>query len=442
MVDFSRDMIQQTNAFIGEQQFLFNRDYDQSYTQSKTYIKLTDYKMRDEIEKNTNEFMSRNFPGAVVSISPQQNIFERIFSASEVPLVVELSLMKENKVPPVDKVMTITNKLRDKWPDSGISPPPVEDKITLQLNPDRLLLYDVDPMNVYNTLKTSLSQNNIGELRASYELLPIVLSDKQKQISDIIYNSFVDNRKKTAIPVSEIVQVKRVYDYKTIKGGLHGEYVPLSMNVVTNRPALLTDEIRNMLSEDHRINVSFSGALITGQRLFRELAVILVIALLLLYFILAAQFESLTQPLIVLLEIPIDIAGALLLVLLWGGTINVMTMIGLIVMSGGIINDSILKVDTINNLRDEGMGLVEASYTGGSRRLKPIIMVAMASLISTAPILFSSGLGSELQRPMALALVGGMSLGTVVSLFFIPLAYWYIYRSRGTGQGAGRVASR
>jgi multidrug efflux pump subunit AcrB len=97
-------------------------------------------------------------------------------------------------------------------------------------------------------------------------------------------------------------------------------------------------------------------------------------------------------------------------------------------LSGLIKHDSILKVDTINNLRKEGMGLLESIYTAGSRRLKPILMVAMASLVSTIPILFSSGIGSELQRPMALALIGGMSLGTVVSLFFIPLAYWYIYR--------------
>jgi multidrug efflux pump subunit AcrB len=97
-------------------------------------------------------------------------------------------------------------------------------------------------------------------------------------------------------------------------------------------------------------------------------------------------------------------------------------------MSVLIINDSILKVDTINNLRKEGMCLKEAIFTGGSRRLKPIIMVALSSLVSTFPILLSGGMGSELQRPMALALIGGMSLGTVVSLYFIPLAYWFIYR--------------
>jgi len=204
----------------------------------------------------------------------------------------------------------------------------------------------------------------------------------------------------------------------------------VNLNILKNRPLVITGEIRNIKNTDPSLSVSFSGSLITGQKLFRELAIVLIVALLLLYFILAAQFESLIQPFIVLLEIPIDIAGALLLVILWGGTINIMTMIGLIVMSGVIINDSILKVDTINNLRAEGLGLKEAIYTGGSRRLKPIIMVAMASLVSTAPILFAHGIGSELQRPMALSLIGGMSLGTVVSLFFIPLAYWYIYRRK------------
>ncbi|MGC1392156.1 MAG: efflux RND transporter permease subunit, partial [Bacteroidales bacterium] len=221
-----------------------------------------------------------------------------------------------------------------------------------------------------------------------------------------------------------------VHDYKTIKGGLRSEYVPVSMNIRTNKPEVLTRSIKNLLSKDPDIDVNFSGSLITGQKLFRELIIVLIVALLLLYFILAAQFESLTQPIIVLLEIPIDIAGALLLVKLWGGTINIMTMIGLIVMSGVIINDSILKVDTINNIRREGIGLLEAIYTAGSRRLKPIVMVALAALVSTFPIVLSSGIGSELQRPMGLAIIGGMSLGTVVSLFFIPLAYWYIYRKK------------
>jgi len=428
MIAYSDEMILQTNSFIGEQQFLFNRDYDQSYTQATVYVKAHDYDLKDIIERNSYDFNGKNYPEASINIAPQQNIFEKIFATDESPLIVEVSLMKEKEVPPVEKMTGIIGRLREQWPGAGISPPPLEDKILLRLDPDKLLLYDIDPTVVYNTLKTSLNKNNIGELRASYEMLPIVLSDREKQVSDIVSSEFVLNKSNQSIPVNEIVSVQRVYDYKTIKGGLYSEYVPVNMNITTNTPARVTADIRALVTSDPALDVRFSGGLITGQRLFKELAIVLIVALLLLYFILAAQFESLTQPLIVLLEIPIDIAGALLLVKLWGGTINIITMIGLIVMSGVIINDSILKVDTINNLRREGMPLLKAIYTGGSRRLKPIIMVAMASLVSTAPILVSSGMGVELQRPMALALIGGMSLGTVVSLFFIPLAYWYIYR--------------
>jgi multidrug efflux pump subunit AcrB len=428
MVDHSKDLTLQTNSFIGEQQFLFNRDYDQSYTQARVYIKAGNYDLRNEVEKKSYDFIMKNYPGAMMEVRSQQNIFEKIFSASESPLIVEVSLMKEKEVPRVDQMMKIVGNLQQQWPGAGISLPPLEDKIMLRLDPDRLLLYDVDPAMVYTTLKTYLNQNNIGEVRASYEILPIVLSGKEKQVSDIVGSEFILNKASQPIPVNQLVSIQRMHDYKTIKGGMYSEYVPLNMNISSNAPAKVTADIRALVTSDPTLDVRFSGGLITGQKLFRELSIVLLVALLLLFFILAAQFESLTQPLIVLLEIPIDIAGALLLVKLWGGTINIMTMIGLIVMSGVIINDSILKVDTINNLRREGLGLKEAIYTGGSRRLKPIIMVAMASLVSTAPMLVSSGIGSELQRPMALALIGGMSLGTVVSLFFIPLAYWFIYR--------------
>jgi len=421
-------LVLQSNSFIGEQQFLFNRDYDLSYTQAKVYIKARDYRAQKELGEDFNRFLGQRWPGAAVSIAAQQNIFEKIFSASEVPLVVEVSLMKEKEVPPVEVMTGIVARMQEQWPGAGISNPPLEDKILLRIDPDRLLLYDVEPMTLYNTLKAALNRYNIDQLRASYEILPIVLSGKEKQVSDIISTEDVLNKTGKPVPVRELVRIQRVHDYKAIRGGMNGEYVPVYMNVETNRPTDITRRIRSIAGSDQNLNVSFSGSLITGQKLFQELAIILFVALLLLYFILAAQFESLVQPFIVLLEIPIDIAGALLLVLIWGGTINIITMIGLIVMSGVIINDSILKVDTINNLRAEGLGLKEAIYQGGSRRLKPIIMVAMASIFSTAPILFSQGMGSELQRPMALALIGGMSLGTVVSLFFIPLAYWYIYQ--------------
>jgi multidrug efflux pump subunit AcrB len=156
--------------------------------------------------------------------------------------------------------------------------------------------------------------------------------------------------------------------------------------------------------------------------------IILLVSVLLMYFILTSQFENFLQPLIVLAEIPIDIAFALVVLWLTGHTLNLMSAIGIVVTIGVILTDSILKIDLINELRKGGMPLMEAIHTGGVRRLRAIIMTALTSLFSMIPILFTFDIGSELQKPLAIAMISAMTIGTVVSIFLIPLLYWVIYR--------------
>ena len=152
------------------------------------------------------------------------------------------------------------------------------------------------------------------------------------------------------------------------------------------------------------------------------------IMILLMYFILAAQFESFLQPLIVLLEIPIDVAASLLVLWICGHTLNLMSAIGIVVTCGIIINDSILKLDAINELRKEGVPLMEAIHEAGRRRLRPIIMTSLTTIFGMVPLLFTFDMGSELQKPLSIAMISAMLIGTVVSLFIIPLVYWFIYR--------------
>ena len=159
-----------------------------------------------------------------------------------------------------------------------------------------------------------------------------------------------------------------------------------------------------------------------------ELTVILFVSLLLMYFILCAQFESFLQPLIVLMEIPIDTAFALLALWVFGHTLNLMSAIGIIVTCGIVVNDSILKMDAINELRKAGMPLVEAIHTAGRRRLRAIIMTSLTTVFAMVPLLFTSDMGSEMQKPLSIAMIGSMVVGTLVSLFIIPLIYWFIYR--------------
>ena len=161
-----------------------------------------------------------------------------------------------------------------------------------------------------------------------------------------------------------------------------------------------------------------------------ELIVVLTVAFLLLFFILAAQFESLVQPLIILSEILVDIVGALLILWLLGASINLMSLIGLVVMCGVVINDSILKVDTINKLRKNGYSLIRAIMEGGSRRIKPIVMTSLTTILAVLPFLYRGDMGSDLQYPLSLTLISGMIVGTVVSVFYVPVFYYTIYKSK------------
>lgn len=106
-----------------------------------------------------------------------------------------------------------------------------------------------------------------------------------------------------------------------------------------------------------------------------------------------------------------------------------MSMIGVVVMCGIIINDSILKVDTINRLRKK-YSLVRAIIVGGKRRLSPILMTSLTTILAIAPFLVRGNMGADLQFPLSVALIGGMILGTIVSIFFIPVLYYNIYRKR------------
>ena len=189
-------------------------------------------------------------------------------------------------------------------------------------------------------------------------------------------------------------------------------------------------DVKTVVQKAGDWELGFSGSFFSNKKMLEELVVILFISILLMYFILASQFESFVQPLIVLLEIPIDVAFALLLLWICGHTLNLMSAIGLIVTCGIIINDSILKLDAINELRKEGMPLMEAIHEAGRRRLRPIIMTSLTTILAMVPLLFSFDMGSELQKPLSVAMIGAMFIGTLVSLFIIPLIYWFIYKEK------------
>jgi multidrug efflux pump subunit AcrB len=210
-----------------------------------------------------------------------------------------------------------------------------------------------------------------------------------------------------------------------VYGSKIGSYIPLRISLPDEQVNNVIAKVKELASTHAAIIPSFAGSYFRNKQLIREMLIVLVISIVLLFFILAAQFESLGLPFIVLIEIPIDIAGGLLILYLAGSSLNVMSLIGFVVMGGIIINDSILKIDTIKQLRKSGMPPLEAVLEGGRRRLKPILMTSLTTIIAIIPQIFGSGVGAQLQQPLSFTILGGMSIGTFVSLFMVPLLYLY-----------------
>ena len=207
-------------------------------------------------------------------------------------------------------------------------------------------------------------------------------------------------------------------------------FYPVEILYSGNNPYPLLDKIRNAVRDTGDFDVSFEGSWFSDRMMISELSLVLAVALVLLYLILASQFESLVQPLIILSEIVIDIFGALAVLWLCGVSVNLMSMIGLIVVCGIVINDSILKIDTINRLRKQGLGLKHAIMTAGHRRLKAIVMTSLTTILSVCPFLARGSMGDDLQYPMSLVIIAGMIVGTTVSLLIVPMIYYEVYRKK------------
>jgi multidrug efflux pump len=151
-----------------------------------------------------------------------------------------------------------------------------------------------------------------------------------------------------------------------------------------------------------------------------------IFAVIFIYLVLAAQFESFRDPFIVMLSVPLSIAGALGLLLPLGGTLNIYTQIGLVTLVGLITKNGILIVEFANQQQEKGLEFLEALLTGASLRLRPILMTTFCLLLGVLPLIFASGAGAVSRHQMGLILFGGMSFGTLLTLFVVPTAYYFM----------------
>ncbi|HEY9138894.1 MAG TPA: efflux RND transporter permease subunit, partial [Terriglobus sp.] len=197
----------------------------------------------------------------------------------------------------------------------------------------------------------------------------------------------------------------------------------------------LTTPIQKIVDEANPprgIDVTLTGSVTSMNASFRSFAIGLTLSVVLLYLILVAQFRSFLDPFIILLALPPGITGVILALLLWGTTLNVMSLMGVVMLAGIALSNSILIVEFAHHLIAHGMEVKEAITMSCRVRLRPILMTSLATLIGLLPMALKLGEGSESYAPLAQALIGGLTLSVLLTIFLVPAGFYLAYGKRSS----------
>ncbi len=187
--------------------------------------------------------------------------------------------------------------------------------------------------------------------------------------------------------------------------------------------------------------IKIRGTVQAMRESFKSFGLGLILSTLLVYLVLVAQFKSFVDPVLILLAVPTGLAGVLLILWLSGTTLNVMSLMGVVMMVGIVVSNSILIVEFTNRLREEGRPLREAVSHACRVRMRPVLMTSLATLIGLLPMALKLGTGSEAYAPLARAIIGGLAVSVVLTMFIVPAAYLMIYRRREAAEQAALAAT-
>lgn len=422
------DRILQSTVMAGVQQFVLSHTEENGVAEATVYLKCHDPGDVDPVRESILNYLAENAPAARCSFGVSGNVFDMIFAEREAVLTARLRSTTGRSADP-EQLQRLLDRIQAALPEQEVPQVAMQEDILYIAQPEQMALYGVTYNDLIATLRNALNENTLFTITTGDESLPVVIGNDLHDLDGLLGNTFIHTAE-AEIPVGVLMRQTMARDLKHVVAGAEGNYYPLDLSPRAKDVPSIMATIRDCAADDEHFEVSFSGSYFSNRGMVGQLVGVLVVALLLLFFILAAQFESLVQPWIILSEIIIDLFGALLVLWLLGQTLNLMSMIGLIVVCGIVINDSILKIDTINTLRRRGMGLKHAIMEAGRRRLKAIVMTSLTTILAVAPFLSRGDMGSDLQLPMSLVIISGMIVGTLVSVFFIPLAYYEIYKPR------------
>jgi HAE1 family hydrophobic/amphiphilic exporter-1 len=367
------------------------------------------------------------FPDLNYSIVKEQSTLAQFlaFSTAEVGLKVkgeDLIRLKNIAEELVEKLRDIKG-IADLNTNIGEGKP----EFLIKIKKDALEKYNITPQAIGGYLVDAVRgkvATQFKELEKKYDILVRMEEASRENIESLLDEQI--QYRESLIPLRELVSYEMAKGPKEVRRENQQREVLITANLRGTKISQVVPKIQEKIDElslPFGYRVAFSGEQEEMSQSFRSLIFAFSLAVLLVYMIMAAQFESLLHPFLILFTLPMGLTGAIWALFLTGQTLNVISVIGMVVLAGIVVNDAIVKIDYTNQLRKKGLTAREAIMEASRVRLRPILMTTVTTAFGLFPMSLGLGRGSELQQPLAISVVGGLILATFLTLILIPIAY-------------------
>jgi len=307
-------------------------------------------------------------------------------------------------------------------------------EIRIEIDRERAADLGVQVESIGRTLESLLGGRQVTRFKKAGEQYDVIvqLERRDRDTPQDIRDIYVRGRNGAPVALSSVLKLSEAVSPRELNHFLQQRAVTITAGLapgvsIGEALSMIENLAREKLPADYQLD--FDGQ----SREYRDsqstLLFVFVLALLFIYLVLSAQFESFLHPLVILVSVPLALSGALLTIWLTKGSLNVYSQIGLVALIGLIAKNGILIVEFANQLRAQGLAVYEATHRAAVRRFRPIVMTTIATVCGALPLALATGPGAESRREIGWVIVGGMGLGTLLTLFVLPTIYaWVVSR--------------
>jgi HAE1 family hydrophobic/amphiphilic exporter-1 len=305
-----------------------------------------------------------------------------------------------------------------------------QEKAELQISFDRdkMAAYGLNTATVASNIRNrinGLTATKFREEGNEYDVI-VKYADEFKTSVQDIENINIKTPRGFNIKLKEVATLGQFYSPPTITRENRVRVVSVSALIQDVDLGTVTSKIRKELTNmdiPSNIDTEIGGSAKDMEESFTDLGLLLILSIVLVYIVMASQFESFREPFIIMLSLPFAFTGVILALYITGITLNVISLIGGIMLVGIVVKNAIVMIDFTNLMRDRGTRLTKAVILAGKSRLRPVLMTTFTTMLGMLPLALSQGEGSDMWRPMGVAIIGGLLFSTMVTLIFVPVIY-------------------